>query len=51
VTHPSRGRRLLQDHRKLSADVRTLAIAAFLTMDGGQMHYPLLDAFLTILWF
>jgi ABC-type multidrug transport system fused ATPase/permease subunit len=31
--------------------VRTLAIAAFLTMDGGQMQYPLLDAFLTMLWF
>src|SRR5215469_4639245 len=25
--------------------------AAFLIMDGGQMQYPLLDAFLTMLWF
>ena len=31
--------------------MRTLAIATFLTMDGGQMQYPLLDAFLTMLWF
>jgi ABC-type multidrug transport system fused ATPase/permease subunit len=40
-----------QDHRKLGANMRTLANATFLTMDGGQMHYPLLDAFLTMLWF
>jgi len=51
VSHPFRGRRVPQDHRKLSANVRTLAIATFLTMDGGQMQYPLLDAFLTMLWF
>jgi ABC-type multidrug transport system fused ATPase/permease subunit len=51
LSHPFRVRRVPQDHRKLSANVRTLAIATFLTMDGGQMQYPLLDAFLTMLWF
>jgi type VI protein secretion system component VasK len=30
--------------------VRTPPLAAFLTMDGGRMQYPLLNAFLTMLW-
>ncbi len=31
--------------------MRTLAIAAFLTMGGGQMQYPLLNVFWTMLYF
>jgi type VI protein secretion system component VasK len=41
----------MRTHHRLSTHVRTPLSTAFPTMDGGQMQYPLLDAFLTMLWF